>query len=152
VLPRFSLLVALVLCLFYTSAIAEGEPTLTISEPALGSWQFTGTANPPVGAATAPGTALEFSWLAAVGDCQAIADYRYGWDVIDVNDDNDPGWSSWGSILAAPPQTFWAGTHTFTAEVRDACGGKSRGTVQVTVEDPISTEASTWGAIKALYR
>jgi hypothetical protein len=145
------LLVTLVLCLFHSSALADA-PTITITEATHGSWNFTGTASPPVAIVHGQGVALEFSWSATPGSGTAIIDYRYGWDLLDPNDNSDPGWTGWGSAQFAPPLSFIAGVHAFTAEARDDLGQVGRGTLQITIEDPVGTEHTTWGAIKALYR
>jgi hypothetical protein len=147
-----ALIAALVLCLSFSASVADEAPTITITEPAHGSWNFTATGNQPVAIAQAPGVALEFSWTATPGSGTVIVDYRYGWDLLDPDDPDDPGWSSWGSDLSAPPRAFAAGAHTFTAQARNDLGGVGRGTFQITIEDPLSTEPSSWGAIKALYR
>lgn len=151
-MKRSLLIAALVVCLSFAASIADPPPTITVTETTHGSWNFTGTGDPPAAITHAAGVALEFSWTATPGGCLVITDYRYGWDLLDANDDNDPGWSAWGSAQSAPPQTFSVGTHTFTAQARSDCGEIGRGTIQIAIEDPLATQPTTWSRIKALYR
>ncbi len=69
---------------------------------------------------------MEFSW---VGDASwyggVIAGYRYGWDLVDPSDPNDPGWTTSGyelGLTAAPPQNLSLGTHTLHIMVIDEQG------------------------------
>ncbi len=52
-----------------------------------------------------------------------IKSYRHGWDLIDVNDENDPGWAVPAGLteqnLRAQERTFDEGVHTFVLKVRD---------------------------------
>lgn len=58
-----------------------------------------------------------------------VAGYRYGWDILDLNDPDQ-----WeidytpfvGSVASTPARSFNFGTHTFTAEVIDNSGYCSR--------------------------
>jgi len=130
-------------------------PTLTVNEASRGSWEFTGIGTPVVLNETAgvTGAVFDFSWSATPGGGTAITDYRYGWDLLDPNDDADPGWSAWGSTLSAPTRTFFTGTHVLTVEARNDLGEIARGTIQIAVsQGPVSTHAITWGVIKILYR
>ena len=72
----------------------------------------------------APGQPLNFSWTAsAAAYGGTIVSYRYGWDLVDVNDPNDPGWAvPPGDDLRAPERIFQAGLHMFTLEVVDDSG------------------------------
>jgi hypothetical protein len=65
-----------------------------------------------------------------------VSGYRYGWDILDLN---DPG--QWeidytpfiSSIATTPARSFNFGTHTFTAEVIDNSGFCSRIEVKVNI-------------------
>jgi hypothetical protein len=142
---------ALVACLLCNPAQATDDPTLTVTEAGGGMWVFTGIGAP--GALTVTqGALITFSWSAVPGGGTVITDYRYGWDLLDPNDDEDPGWTSWGSAQTAPPTAFFIGVHTFTAEARNDLGQIARGTIVITLEPSVSVQTSTWGAIKALFR
>ena len=86
----------------------------------------------------AQGQPLEFSWI---GDASSyggeVAAYRYGWDVLDVNNDDDPGWAlAWGKSaqhLRSEERTFSTGQHTFIVECRDNSNLKSRFTFVLSV-------------------
>ena len=65
-----------------------------------------------------------------------VAGYRYGWDILDLNDPNQ-----WeidytpfiSSVATTPPRAFNFGTHTFTAEVIDNSGFCSRIEIKLNV-------------------
>ncbi|MBD3222874.1 hypothetical protein GF314_16725 [bacterium] len=105
-------------------SITQGlAPSLQVFETFLGA--FTGS-GPNVEARRdiAAGQELNFAWTAdASGYAGVVESYRYGWDLADVNDPNDPNW-------ALPPGnstqhrraenfSFDSGVHTLTIEVRD---------------------------------
>jgi hypothetical protein len=142
---------ALAVCLTFLPALAAGSPTLTVTETSGGPWVFTGIGDVPGALTVSPGTPIVFSWSAVPGGGTVITDYRYGWDLVDPDDPND-SWSEWGSGQSAPSHSFSAGLHTFTVEARNDLGETARGTIQITIEIPLKTEVSTWGAIKAFYR
>jgi hypothetical protein len=139
-----------------TAAFAQA-PVLSVSCE-WGVFQFTGTADPAVALtavrdAVNPAT-MSFSWNAdPVAPATSIADYRYGWDLVDPNDDSDPGWTQWGPTWYIDPVSFYSGVHTFNVEARDNLGVVTRGSFIITIEvGPVSTEQTTWGAIKSMYR
>ena len=128
----------LLMSLFMQSfAPAEVAPTspgilLTVSEAQLGDWMFEwdGTVSVDV----APGTPLNFSWLAD-GEPHGviITGYRYGWDVQDINDSADPGWMiPWTEdALSSPTQIFNVGTHSFAVLVKDDIGRETQAIVNI---------------------
>lgn len=79
----------------------------------------------------AQGQPLKFNWSASAsaygGTLEAL---RYGWDVDDPDNDNDPGWQvSWGlSELhrESPERSFSTGQHWLTVEAIDNSGQLSR--------------------------
>jgi len=112
-------------------------PLLQVTEKFLGTANFTGP-NAIKGFEIVAGQPLEFRWEAS-GEAYAgiIEAYRYGWEIQDVNDDEDPGWAvSWGkgaNFLRAPVRTFQQGSPNFVVQVRDNSGSITRGTYQFEV-------------------
>lgn len=65
-----------------------------------------------------------------------VAGYRYGWDILDLNDPEqwEVDYTPFiGAVASTPPRSFNFGTHTFTAEVIDNSGYCSRIEVKVNV-------------------
>lgn len=102
------------------------RPAVTLREPFLGS----STQGPAPTISIAAGQPLNFSWSASAAAYNGkIVSYRHGWDLISVDDPNDPGW-------AVPPGTgeqnrfarersFQEGLHTFWLRVVDDSGQMS---------------------------
>jgi hypothetical protein len=118
----------------------------------------TATTATPVVEVTADGSIPAiFCWSAdASAYGLTVTGYRYGWDVIDPEDDSDPGWTSGFVPFSQPVECSNAldptvGTHTFTVEVIDYDGFKSRVVIAITYAT-VSAEESSWGAVKAFYR
>jgi hypothetical protein len=111
-------------------------PTLIVSEPFLGTVTAvnTGTIKPYD---ITPGQDLNFSWIATAEEYAGIIEaYRYGWDVTDPNNPNDPKWAlPWGNGTAwrRASNRFDEGTHFFTVQTRDNSGTLSRITYILTV-------------------
>lgn len=75
----------------------------------------------------ASGQPLNFSWIASAAAYNGqIVSYRHGFDLIDPNDPNDPGWSvppgTAPQNLYAQERSFQEGYHTFTVRVVDDSG------------------------------
>jgi hypothetical protein len=134
---------------------AAPAPILDVDEPALGSWSFEGTADPMVLLQVTTVTELSFSWLGdASGYGGTVTGYRYGWDVADPDDFNDPGWATAGyelDLLSAPPRSFLAGVHTLYVAAIDDAQGLTWAGFLIQVEPPVSVTASTWGAVKVEF-
>ena len=78
------------------------SPLLTINERYLGNQFNTGTNFVWGVLDIAQNQPLEFSWAAnATGYAGLVTGYRYGWDVADVTNDDDPGWSVQRGLSAA---------------------------------------------------
>jgi hypothetical protein len=105
-------------------------PTLTVVEPNLGQNIAIGT-DYVISADVAPNQELSFIW-AATADAYVgrIVSYRYGWDVLDVGNPDDPGWATApGNTPAhrrAPPRSFRGGVHTLVIEAVDDSGQLTR--------------------------
>jgi hypothetical protein len=98
-------------------------PTLTVRESSLG----TRTAQGLISRARhdiIPGQSIEFDWVATADYYGGIITaYRYGWDLVDLEDPDDPGWAvvagNTPQHRRADSRTISAGTHTFTVQVWD---------------------------------
>jgi hypothetical protein len=110
----------------------------------------------PTPADIAAGTLVTYCWTAdASAYLGTITAYRYGFDIIDVNDPDAWGvpWTAFaGEEVCSPPLVFFFGTHTFTVEVMDSDGGRSRVPIGLSIIPTVGTQPATWGRIKALYR
>jgi hypothetical protein len=106
-------------------------PSLLVNEKFLGGETFAGV-NRVKAFDIVEGVPLEFTWSADASSYAGVIDaFRYGWDVADPNDENDPGWAvSWGKGAAwrrAKPRSFLQGAHNFVVRVRDNSGTISQG-------------------------
>ena len=110
---------------------ASKTPALTIRETFLGETLNVTGIERDIRVDIAQNQPLEFRWFANADEYGGLIDaYRYGWDVQDVNNDDDPGWEiQWGdsdSHKESPLKTFDSGIHTLTVEVRDNSGQFTR--------------------------
>lgn len=103
-----------------TTALA---PTLTVFHPLLGEFRGAG-ANLQTAIDVLPGVEGEFTWEANAYDYGGeIASYRWGWDVLDIDDPDDPGWALPPGLSdahrRAGPIPFQSGIHTLVIKVLD---------------------------------
>ncbi len=119
------------------TVVADVAPVLTVRERSLGEADYyqTGTIHRTD---VASGQELSFQWLGhAEGYGGSIASYRWGWDLADVNDSDDPGWAGPAGLgeenLSTGPIAFDSGLHTLTVDCRDLAGNLTRGTWEVAV-------------------
>ncbi len=126
--------------------ITEGlAPSLRILEQYLGEYVGSGI-NQQTNIDIAAGQELNFSWNADASDYAGeITSYRYGWDVTDVSDPNDPNWALLPGNSAqhrrSPPISFASGVHTLTVQVEDNSQQMTRRIITlnvVPVPDPAS--------------
>jgi hypothetical protein len=120
---------------FYVSSSVS--PLVTVEEPYLGVFEFTGTSG-SVYEDIVPGQELNFAWTATAAPYGSdIAAARWGWDVADPGDPNDPGWAVPPGDLPenweAPPQTFSSGNHTLTIQVWDVLDNLTQATFVLSV-------------------
>jgi hypothetical protein len=113
------------------------KPVLTVTEKFLGSFQFS-SANGLQLFEIVSGQPLRFEWRADASQYAGVIDaYRFGWEVQDVNDPNDPGWAvGWGEgplFRRAGPKSFSQGTPNFVVQARDNSGTIVRGIFQFDV-------------------
>ncbi len=89
--------------------------------------QFMGTFNSNVQTDIAATMPLNF-WLEADagGYGGSISSFRYGWDIADPDDPNDPGWAIDGvaeELIQVPEQVFTQGMHSLVCRAVDSYGG-----------------------------
>ena len=94
--------------------------------------------NTPITVVDLPGgTPITFCWTADASTyCGVVEVYRYGWDIIDLDDDAQ--WESGftpsdGSEACSATRTFLFGTHTFHVEVVDNSGFVTRIPIKINV-------------------
>ena len=98
-------------------------PLLTVRERYLGQRLATGM-NSRTTSDIAQGQPVEFEWYATAEDyAGVISAYRYGWDLSDPNDPDDPNWAVQPGNSAlhrrSPSLSFATGTHTLTVQAWD---------------------------------
>jgi hypothetical protein len=98
-------------------------PQIFVFEQFLGAVTGSGT-NLERNIDIAAGQELNFAWGAdASGYAGIIESFRYGWDLSDVNDPNDPNWAlppgTSDQHRRAQPIAFNSGVHTLTIQVVD---------------------------------
>jgi hypothetical protein len=108
-------------------------PVLSVSYKYMNNIVTANPNTPPAILELPAGIPVGFSWSADASSYGGtVHGYRYGWDIIDLNDP-----SQWeidftpfvGSRAQSPTRTFFFGTHTFFLEVVDNSGLKTRATV-----------------------
>ncbi len=128
--------------------VTEGlTPQLTVYEFSLGTVRGTGV-NTVVAYDIAAQQPLNFSWVASAEPYFGTIDaYRYGWDVADPEDENDPGWAVTPGISPAhryaPERSFNSGSHTLTVQCWDDSDQLTRITYMLNVV-PIPDPASQY--------
>jgi hypothetical protein len=112
--------------------ITSGKfPLLSVTEQFLGVKRFS-SINNLSSFDIVEGQPLSFAWSADATDYAGIIDaYRYGFDVSDFDDPDDPGWSvNWGNGPAwrrSQPRAFFQGAHNLVIQCRDNSGTITRG-------------------------
>ncbi len=112
-------------------------PTLTMFNQFIGNVTGASISTPVLIIDMPEGIPMDFSWEATAEDYGGIVvGYRYGWDIVNLNDDED--WETdftpfIGSRAFSPTRTFFFGTHTFYVEVVDNSGLKSRVGVRINI-------------------
>jgi hypothetical protein len=131
-------------------------PALTVTGELIDDIVTTVTTTTVTEVGVAGNTPLVFCWEATAEDYGLpVTGYRYGWDVLDPDDDNAwpmPFTPFGQTVECSPGQSFANGTHLFQVEVIDYDGFKSRVPIRVQITAPTPVESSTWGRIKSLYK
>jgi hypothetical protein len=108
------------------------SPLLTVSERFLGTDLFQRTSSAKR-FTIASQQEVEFEWFADASNyANLIEGYRYGFNLLDPDDPDDPGWVvPWGNgpnWRRASPRTFAQGSPNFIVQARDSSNQLSRGT------------------------
>jgi hypothetical protein len=148
------LIVVTVLVAGSHAGVSSAGPVLTVTGALIDDIVTSTTTTPVTVVDVAAGTSLSFCWSAAATGSPVVG-YRYGWDILDPNDDEAwpmPFTPFGQDIECSPAMSFVAGSHIFYVEVIDNDGFKSRVPIQIHITAPVPTESTTWGRIKSLYR
>jgi hypothetical protein len=109
-------------------------PVLLVKEPYLGAYQFLGMTTPPMSVSIPVGFGLNFQWSANAATYGGeVSSYRYGWDLIDLNNPDEWAVPPGPDVMSAPELHFNAGIHTLFIEATDNVGGTTIGQVEITV-------------------
>ena len=118
--------------------VADGtHPLLRVTERFLGTFEFSSPGSVRAFDIVS-GQPLEFSWTADASTYAGIIEaYRYGFEVVDYTDPNDPGWAlPWGATAIhrrAGPRSFALGSPTSWSRCGTIPGTISRGIFQFDV-------------------
>lgn len=110
----------------------ENSPNLTVESERLGTDTVRGTAD-LLYVSTIDLAPLQFSWKGDAFDYAGrVVDYRWGWDLVDPGDPNDPGWSGpWSDETSSNERASDAGPHNFVVQCRDNSGSISRAVIEI---------------------
>lgn len=115
------------------------SPPMIVSERFLGSQLFSGTNGLWTKESdVAGGQQMSFTWTASAASYGGrVVSYRYGWDLADPDDPNDPNWALQPGTTFAhrnpPPVFFEQGSHVLTIEARDDSDQVTRATIAIDV-------------------
>jgi hypothetical protein len=110
------------------------HPRLVIWEPLLGTKLFLYTFERPPAIEVFPDLEFSFLWYGvSLNSGYTPLRYRYGWDIQDLEDDDE--WAcDWSSrIKRSEPRSFSSGVHVFFAEVKNIAGQITRARVEIEV-------------------
>lgn len=112
-------------------------PSLKVFNQFIGNVSGSSISTPIVIFDLPEGIPIQFDWEASAKHYGGlVSGYRYGWDIVDLN--NDDNWEvDYTPFIASkaysPPRTFYFGTHTFHVEAIDNSGFKSRVGVRINI-------------------
>lgn len=118
--------------LFYV--FTSSGPLLKVKEPYLGTFSFLGATTSPQNFEIPAGFGLNFRWSADASSYGGeVSTYRYGWDIVDVNDPNEWDVLPESDLTSAPEIRFSAGIHTLLIEATDNIGGTTMAQIEINV-------------------
>ncbi|MEZ4389116.1 MAG: hypothetical protein R3D98_16345 [Candidatus Krumholzibacteriia bacterium] len=108
---------------------------LAVTAPGFGRWLLDADSEPVV-INVMPDEPIQFFWRAVGGlGLDGRVTFRYGWNVSDPDDPDDPGWVGPPSVgykaQQTQPETFWQGVSSLTIERRDRGRLQMRAVVNV---------------------
>ncbi|MCX5752275.1 MAG: hypothetical protein NTW97_01380 [Candidatus Krumholzibacteria bacterium] len=108
-------------------------PFLTITEPYLGGFRFTGTNLRAEKRDLPPGVPLNFRFLGDASEYGGeIVCFQYGWDVADLNNPSD--WGSDCSPFNRGCTAIWySGVHTLFVRCVDNSGSETLGLIEINI-------------------
>jgi hypothetical protein len=122
----------------YLTPAAIG-PLVTVTSEDILPWpiQSNNTTTAPFPVEWFNGMPANFCWTVREGKGLPVICYRYGWDLVDPDDPNDPGWeipcTPWTNPEeCSPDKVFQSGVHTFYAEAVDYDGFAGRVGIEIT--------------------
>jgi len=112
-----------------------GQGTLAITSPQYGRWILSADDDPVIIDAD-PGRPMQFYWQLRDGTpLGQTLGYRYGWDVTDVDDFDDPGWfgppRNGYKSQQTQPLVIWEGARCLTIECWDDDNLLARATFEI---------------------
>ncbi len=103
--------------------VSSLAPKVTVTEPVLGV--RVSSNNQTYDFTVAENQVLRLTWSAtAAAYGSEITGYRYGWDILDT--ENDEEWSTWSLATTSTQASFVSGSHSFFLEARDYSGTTTR--------------------------
>ena len=117
----------------FQASSGGGAPVLTLEEPSIGTFEFSGT--PPAEDVEAPGnTPLNFVWTATSHNYPGLV-YEFSWGVDLADPASETGWTPWNPQHTPGYLLQFSGgeTHTFHVRTRDIAGTTTRGAVSLTM-------------------
>jgi len=108
-------------------------PELTVMGKMLGSSLFRRTDLRPAPILVPPGVPLAFKWCAPRSFEWMPMEYRYGWDVQNLDDDDEwfNVWSPW--LCESFERSFYSGVHVLYVEARDRSGTLTRARIEIEI-------------------
>ncbi len=114
--------------------LQSAGPELRVSEPYLGWWQYIGIDNRTEVFRLPAGFVVRFSWSADASSYGGeIASYRYGWDIVDLNDPGEWAIDPNPFVKSAPPVSFASGVHTLYIEAVDNNGAATMAQMEINI-------------------
>lgn len=115
-------------------ATASVGPLLRVSEPVFGTFSYVGRRTRPEVFEVPEGFVARFSWKADASTYGGeISSYRYGWDIIDVNDASEWAVEPSPYERSIPPTSFSSGIHTLFIEAVDDNGVSTIAQMEINV-------------------
>lgn len=152
---RLSLMVTVITLVTLSAVAAAANPVLSVELSGHGSWVFTQPTSGLVVLELAADIPISFTWS---GDASAyggeVVGYRYGWDLVDPGDPNDPGWTSAGfvpDLQVSSPMTFSSGIHRLHIVSMDDAGSTTEAGFHLVIVESVSNRTSTWSALKRRF-